>query len=341
MWAAKDLLITSEGIVALSAGCCFICFVASYVIISIIIIPKRSAAYHRPYPSVDDEYARSASPVAVPNDGSIGSGDSQSAAKILRRRDSDNLVLEYVPLLAWNRTLNFFCLTVLFAYPTGLLEALLHDPIVTGAQTSSASWIFMTAFCSVALFIMYWIVWPKWTLVFDRRFHIIPCVFFALFEGIGNALIIENVYYIFAFVVRAESWVTWIATWCIVGFWQGTFGSYYWNLYVLPEHDTPESLKLKTAACHVPNLTITLSYLVKWNNLALFVFMQTFCLLGCTLFMRFPSPLTTQRIHVATWSRGACGFPRGIGYKDPLTKKEEESKKFFVREEEEDNSNTM
>jgi hypothetical protein len=341
MWNPDDLVDWDkhpDGVIALIAAVALAAFTVTYIITSTVIVPKQMHPSRRSLASQDNEYARSAAPVLVnvTSRKAEDNPDDQTPTKIMYDEDPDPLIIEYVPLLAWNRAINFFCITILFAYPTGLLRDILKNPIITKDQTSSSGWIFMTAFCSLFMFIFYWIVWPRWTLTFERRFHIIPCVSFALLEGIGNALIIVNVYYICEFLIKFPNWGTYIVTWSLVGFWQGTFGTYYWNLYVLPEHDTPDSLKMKTAVCHIPNLTITLTYLLKWNNLLLFICFQTFALLGCTMFMRFPSPFTTQRIHVATWTRGACGFPKAIGYKDPLSKREEESRRFFDREEEED-----
>jgi hypothetical protein len=227
--------------------------------------------------------------------------------------NSDIFFIDYDPILAWTRTGIYLVTAVLFCIPTGFLAYLTTHPIVSSDQSINVLWIFATIACFLLEFLLFWFLWPRWTIHFNRIFQWIPCICFGIAEGISNGLVICNVWYIFHFIAETPLWANWIAVCCIIGIWQWIFGQYYWNVYVLPEIDTPWSLKMKTFACNIPNVMITLTYLIFWRNAGFFVIFQTIAMLGCALRIRFPSPWTTRKIEGATCKRGIFGFPVAIG----------------------------
>lgn len=201
----------------------------------------------------------------------------------------------------------------------GLLDAIFQEQDirvfgVSDSQKTVAGWVAMTVMCCVAEVVLYWVLWPCWTLVFDRELYVFWCVVFAVVDGVANGLIMEIVWFLLQVRCKLPGWASWILTWCAVGAWQGLFGSYYWNVYVLPEHDTPETLKLKTFACHIPNLSLTLTHLVLYENKLLFILFQTFALLSCSLKLRFPSPFSKEFIDAARCEAGMCGLPVAVGF---------------------------
>jgi hypothetical protein len=307
MWNFARLTNQPDGQIALAALCCLLASLVVYAIISHNIVAKAV-----PISPFIPEYLEDPTSPASPMPTAI-----------------DEIL--YVPLLAWNRAFNFLCIAILFAFPTGLLNVLIQSQLVS-EEVRCEPWIFMTVFCFAAVFIIYWIVWPRWTLIFDRRLNLISSIAFALLQGVGSALLISNVYYLCAFVVHLKAGTSWGITWCAAVLWDAAFTSYYWNLYVLPEHNSPASLQKKMIVCDLPNLTVTLTYLVLWDTFGMFICIQTFAALGKTIFMRFPSPFTTRRIQAAVWNRGICGLPTAVGYEVYSLKNDQESRSFFDRE---------
>ena len=93
--------------------------------------------------------------------------------------------------------------------------------------------------------------------------------------------------------------------------------SFFWDVYVAPEHDSPRSLKLKVPLTHVPNILACLSFLVIYENALLFVLLQTYGLVACAIAQRFPAPWAKEPIRAPTVAPGPLGLLRGTGYVEP------------------------
>jgi hypothetical protein len=226
---------------------------------------------------------------------------------------ADIFYVNYDPLLAWTRTCIYFLYAVLLCIPTGLLEVLLFSQVASEAQVSNVLWIFSTLGTVLIILLLYGYLWPRWTLNYNRLFQWIPCAIFGVLQGTSTGMILCNIWFLFDAVVLADLWVTWVASWCMMILWQYVFGMYYWSIYVLPEQDTHWSLKMKMLVCQVPNITLTLTYLLFWNNAAIFVLLQMMASLGTAFRMRFPSPWIDRKIEGAACKRGIFGLAVAIG----------------------------
>jgi len=88
------------------------------------------------------------------------------------------------------------------------------------------------------------------------------------------------------------------------------------------EHDTPRSIIFKTILCHIPNVVISLGFLIIWNNYAIYIMLFIFALVASTIFQRFPAPWAKGKFHAPMVKLGIGGLPHGAGYlgetnKDP------------------------
>ena len=95
-----------------------------------------------------------------------------------------------------------------------------------------------------------------------------------------------------------------------MGFWQDL----YWDVYVVPEHDTPRSIKLKVWTSHVPNMTFSLIYLALYDNQIIFIMLQTLALTGASIFLRFPPFWKKEDVVAPRAEPGFFGLPHAAGY---------------------------
>jgi NAD(P)-dependent dehydrogenase (short-subunit alcohol dehydrogenase family) len=76
-----------------------------------------------------------------------------------------------------------------------------------------------------------------------------------------------------------------IALSAFIGLWHAL----YWDVHIAPEHNIIEWNIKKVMWAHNPNVILTAIYLTAWENLAIFVLLQTVALFVSSLAMPFPS----------------------------------------------------
>ncbi len=85
-----------------------------------------------------------------------------------------------------------------------------------------------------------------------------------------------------------------------------------------PEHDTPASIKLKVPTTHIPNILVTLTFLVAYDNVAIFAILQGSALLIASVAMRMPAWWETRPVLAANTEPGLFGLPRCKGWEGPV-----------------------
>lgn len=116
------------------------------------------------------------------------------------------------------------------------------------------------------------------------------------------------------------TWQVWLLAYVLIAIWQWLVMDMYWDIYISPEHDSPQSIKLKVALTHIPNVTLCLTYFAMHQNYLIFVTLQTLALVGCSIRLRMPAPWSTEptpperRVRSPFWR-----LPRASGYisRDP------------------------
>ena len=104
----------------------------------------------------------------------------------------------------------------------------------------------------------------------------------------------------------------------MISIWQALWQDLYWDVYVAPEHDTPASIRKKVIATHIPNVLVTLTFLVTHGNVAIFAMLQGLALTIATVAMRFPAWWETRPVLPATTEPGLFGWPRCRGWEGPV-----------------------
>ena len=87
----------------------------------------------------------------------------------------------------------------------------------------------------------------------------------------------------------------------------------YWDVYVLPELDTPWSLKWKVICSHIPNMLLCLTYLAIYDDQGIFNF-AGISTAGAAVSMRVPPFWVKDYIHAPRTAPGLFGLPHAVGY---------------------------
>jgi hypothetical protein len=151
------------------------------------------------------------------------------------------------------------------------------------------------------------------TLTFNRKYHLGSEIVFGVIWGFSTGGLLLSFYHLWSLTL-VPGWANYLLGFASMGLWQYLIQNYFWDIYVSPEHDTPRSLIVKTAVCHIPNVAICLGFLTIWNNYAIYIAIQTFALLASTIFQKFPAPWAKGHFHVPMVKPGIGGYPRGTGY---------------------------
>jgi hypothetical protein len=83
----------------------------------------------------------------------------------------------------------------------------------------------------------------------------------------------------FAGIFSFPVWGRWIVAYLLMST-HGLWMDLYWDVYVLPELDTPWSLKWKVICSHIPNMLLCLTYLAIYDNQVIFIMLQALALPG-------------------------------------------------------------
>ncbi len=220
---------------------------------------------------------------------------------------------DWKPSAAWTRALIYFSFCNIVTALSGTLEQILNQPIFTMAQISNPFWITYFSFCVIYVFIAYWVLWSRMTLTFNRKYNLGSEIVFGIIWGVSTGGLILSFYHLWS-LAGLPSWANYLLAFASMGLWQYLIQNYFWDIYVSPEHDTPRSIIVKTAVCHIPNVAICLGFLTIWNNYAIFIAIQMFALLASTIFQKFPAPWAKGHFHAPMVKPGIGGYPRGTGY---------------------------
>lgn len=221
----------------------------------------------------------------------------------------------FLPAAAWIRAGIFFCLCFIVSWLTGTQAKILAAPIATQSQLEDSAWITWTLGLTVSVFILYWGIWARYTIRFDRKLHLATQIPFGLVWGASMGqlfLVIWN-------VVNSigATWPQWliIAGVCAsIGIFIGGWMVFYWDLYVAPEHDSKYSIALKTIVVHMPQSFLCIVYVTLYNNFIILIALQTLALVGASIFMRMPPFWSTEPTPPARAHPFLFGLVYGGGY---------------------------
>jgi hypothetical protein len=220
---------------------------------------------------------------------------------------------DFRPKVLWTRAGIYFCACLIISWVTGTMEKILANPFVTQEQLQSTAWIIWTAVCFVLIVVAYWVVWASMTVTFKRKRYLLVQTCFGIVWGVCTAQIFLTIWN-FCGIFDWPLWGRWLLGYVLLSAYMGLFQDLWWDVYVIPEHDTPRSLKLKVVFSHVPNMTVCLTYLALYDNQWIFIILQTMALTGASIFLRFPPWWETIDVVAPRTTPGLFGLPHAAGY---------------------------
>jgi hypothetical protein len=249
---------------------------------------------------------------------------------IYRRKYKELPIDVWKPGIAWLRAIIYFSLCNFIIAISGTLEQILTRPFFTLEQISNPYWITYCAFCFIYGFLAYWILWSRMTLTFDRKYYLVPEIVFGCIWGFSTGGILLSFYHLWS-LTGLVGLPLYFLSYASMGFWQYFVQDYFWDIYVSPEHDTPKSIIIKTLACHIPNVAITLGFLIIWNNYGIFIMFFVSALVASTIFQKFPAPWAKGDFHAPMVKPGIAGLPHGAGYLGDLNKDKKNNAESFLK----------
>jgi hypothetical protein len=216
---------------------------------------------------------------------------------------------------AWLRAAIYFCYCLVVASVTGTLDAVLSSPLVYPGQWQDPAWWLSTVTVTVFILVAYWGYWYRNTLRFGRKLDLIPQGIFGLCWGLTSGLYFLSFWQlVLAIGGNWPLWAVWLLSYALISAWQALWMDMYWDVYVSPEHDSPESIRKKVPRTHIPNMTICLTYFAVYQNYWIFIGLQSIALLAASYGMRFPAPWSRRETPPARRVPGLFGLPRAGGY---------------------------
>ena len=235
---------------------------------------------------------------------------------VVRYRNQDKQ--EYIAAAAWLRASIYWCFCLLVAYCSGALEAALSTPIATLEQLHNPFWIAWTTTLTIFIIWAYCIYWAGSTLRFERKLNIGPQLFFGLVWGVTSGLYFLSFWHLSVYISDClggwSTWQIWLLAYSLISVWQMFWMDMYWDLWVSPEHDTPESIKQKVPRTHIPNMTLCLTYFALYENYLIFIGLQTIALVAASIGQRMPAPWDKTPTPAARQEPGLFGIPHAAGY---------------------------
>ncbi len=217
-------------------------------------------------------------------------------AVALRRRTASREVWRYDTVAAWLRAFTYFAVCWAIAAATGTVATILSNPLVFPGQTQSWLWWLLTAAAFGIAVVGYWVVWARGTRPHGRRIAWPETPLFGLAWGVSEGLLMASVWVVATRVWRAlvgdgglSDALVLITVIVVLSAWIALWHALYWDINVSPEHNIIEWNTIKVAVVHTPNVVVSTAWLTAWENLGLFVLVQTIALLGSSMTMPFPT----------------------------------------------------
>ena len=214
---------------------------------------------------------------------------------------------------SWTRAGIYFSICWLYSIAVGTFGKIVDAPIATPEQLGNPSWWVWTVGCVLTILVCYWVIWGRWTLHFGRPKDRAGQILFGVLWGSATGQVFVATFDLWD-KTGWPTWAVWLGAWCTLGAFQGLFHDLWWDVHVTPEHDTPWSIQRKVPASHIPNLTITLTYLAIYENRLIFVGLQTLALVAASVFQRMTVPWNPVPTPAASTEPGIFGIPRGCGF---------------------------
>lgn len=206
---------------------------------------------------------------------------------VLFRERSRHEPMVHSPRMAWIRAGLYFCFVIAFSWVTGVFKAMVSTPLVRSEQAGDPIWLGSLAACVVVIIWAYGYWWPRGTLTHGRKLYLLPTAFHGLMWGLCSGLLFLSLYSIlehfqFPRLVNAVLLVGVLSVWNI------NYQLGWWDIHVSPPHNIKATNPGKVLLAHQPFLIASLSFLLVFGNIGIYVLMNASAMCLSAIAMRFP-----------------------------------------------------
>lgn len=206
---------------------------------------------------------------------------------LLFRERSRHEPMVHSPPMAWLRAGIYFCFVFVFSWVTGVFKAVVSAPLATPEQLGDPVWIGSLVLCLavVAWAYVYW--WPRGTITHGRKLYLAPTLLYGLAWGASAGLFFLSVYSIIE-VFQWPRLANAVVLVALLGVYNMNYQLGWWDIHVSPAHNLRATNNGKVLFAHQPFLIASLSFLLVYENLGIYVILNALALCASAVALRFP-----------------------------------------------------
>jgi hypothetical protein len=191
------------------------------------------------------------------------------------------------PPMAWIRAGLYFGFTLVFSWSTGVFQTVVNSPLATAEQTADPVWWGATALCFAVVVWSYVYWWPRGTLTHDRPLHLLPTLFHGLAWGACTGLFYLAIYSVLELFQFPRLGTAFLFV-AMLSVYNMNYQLGWWDIHVSPPHNIRATNAGKVGLAHNPFLLTSLTYLLVYGNVGIYVLLNTCALGASAVAMRFP-----------------------------------------------------
>ncbi|MGI9342213.1 MAG: hypothetical protein ACR2QV_05150 [Gammaproteobacteria bacterium] len=191
------------------------------------------------------------------------------------------------PPMAWLRAGIYFCFVIVFSWVTGVWKVMVTTPLATPEQLGDPLWLGSLALCLavVAWSYVYW--WPRGTLTHGRKLYLVPTILYGLTWGMCAGLLFLSIYAIVE-VFQFPRLVNALILVAVLSVYNMNYQLGWWDIHVSPKHNIRATNNGKVLFAHQPFLLASLSFLLVFENIGIYVLLNSLALCASAVALRFP-----------------------------------------------------
>jgi hypothetical protein len=191
------------------------------------------------------------------------------------------------PRMAWIRAGLYFGFALVFSWATGVFQTVVTSPLATPEQTADPVWWAVTILCFAVVVWSYVYWWPRGTLTHGRKLYFAPTLLYGLAWGACTGFLYLSIYAVLE-QFQFPKLVTAIIFVALLSVYNMNYQLGWWDIHVSPPHNIKATNAGKVALAHNPFLLTSLTYLVIYGNVGIYVILNACALGASTVAMRFP-----------------------------------------------------
>jgi hypothetical protein len=206
---------------------------------------------------------------------------------LLFRERSRHEPMVHSPPMAWLRASLYFCFVLTFSWVTGVFKTIVSMPLATPEQLCNPLWIGFLVLCLLVIVWAYAYWWPRGSLTHGRKLYLVPTILYGLVWGTCAGLLLLSIYSIIE-IFQLPRLVNAILFVVLVSIYNMNYQLGWWDIHVSPPHNIRATNNSKVLFAHQPFMVASLTFLLVYGNVGIYVIMNALALCLSAIALRFP-----------------------------------------------------